>query len=130
MKFNELQNHLREKDKNIASMSCYFSTGVSCDIDVNGYYKLECISSGCDNSECQLKPFFTNEDFDITDIVYDQLIQEKCNYRNKKGEKKELLESHLGKHLLSLKLILKLMVHCIYSIGMNVRMIISTCHKF
>ena len=58
----------------------------SCDLDVNGFYKLECISGTC--SKCNLTAPFKREDFNIPNpdkITFNQFLTDKYEYTNSKG---------------------------------------------
>ena len=62
IRFNELKKHM--KDKTVDSMTQYYSHSCTCAKSENGFLKLQCLTSTCDN--CNIKQAMpTNDDFII-----------------------------------------------------------------
>ena len=70
LKFDELQTHLKDKDKKTTNMSEYFTNVIECAKNEIGFYQLKCISSECDN--CKLILDFKIPDPNI--VHYDQFV--------------------------------------------------------
>ena len=85
--FNKYQQVLNDKGRMFSSISEFFAfNDGSCDLDVNGFYKLECISGMC--SKCNLTKPLKREDFNIPnpdEITFNQFLTEKYEYSNYKG---------------------------------------------
>ena len=68
-------------------MSQYFGNGIECESDANGFFKLNCLTSSCD--QCKLLPMFTDVDFNKPEeVTYHQFVVDTYKYTNKKGEEK------------------------------------------
>lgn len=63
-------------------MSAYFAYDITCNQDQNGFYQLRCILSECE--DCNLKPMFSNDDFNNPENVNYFQFEEV----DKKGEEK------------------------------------------
>ena len=88
LRFDVLMKFLTDKSMEVDSMSEYYGHGITCEKNENGFFKLNCILSLCNN--CEVKPMFTDSDFTIPDVVrFHQFVLDKYSYVNKKGETKE-----------------------------------------
>ena len=87
LRFNELNNSLKDKDKKEDSMTKYFSNGCLCKLSEDGFLNLKCITGQC--NVCIFSPLYDLSCFkDQGAVKFHQFVVEEYAYLSKKGEMK------------------------------------------
>ena len=90
LKFNELHEHLADKTKKTHYITQYYGSKILCESDINGYFRLECLSPSCENNDCKVTPMFDDSAFKKPQkVTYDQFVTDTYTYLNENSEKKE-----------------------------------------
>lgn len=89
LRFTVYMRALKDQNKAIPSLSDFFAyNSGNCDLDINGFHKLKCISGTCD--DCSLIKPFTLDDFDSSivngTLTFYQFVIDDYKYVNKKGD--------------------------------------------